>query len=159
MTHNLVEEVLQTWRDGERLLEELPALSNDHETVRLAVASMHATYSRLTSTSSVSHEVLVENRVAMRRAREIIDGVRGGRVSTDTGHRSERPADGSWARFEGPGKQQNRRWHQITRDPTGRLVTYCSRFVGRGSELFDDPGAGPTCAICSRSAARRSRAS
>jgi hypothetical protein len=48
----IVEETLEAWRDAERLLERLPALDPDHESVALAVASLRDTYQSLTAGAS-----------------------------------------------------------------------------------------------------------
>jgi hypothetical protein len=43
-----IEEVLSAWREAERLLESLPPLDPDHETVRLMVVRLQETYRTLT---------------------------------------------------------------------------------------------------------------
>lgn len=61
MVHGgLVEEALQLWRDGERLLEELPPLNADHETVSLHIAALRAMYQSLTSQSATTKEQIAE---------------------------------------------------------------------------------------------------
>jgi hypothetical protein len=67
-----VEEVLKTWRDAERLLETLPPLSRDHETVRLAVTRLQATYQILTDRFGRSEEALIGSEAVVRDAEALI---------------------------------------------------------------------------------------
>src|SRR5687768_3613198 len=60
MHGGLVEEALRVWRDGERLLEELPPLMADRETVRLNVVALRETYQTLTSRSTATSDQIVE---------------------------------------------------------------------------------------------------
>ena len=47
MPDPLVEEVLDAWKEGEELLPDLPALSPDQETVKLAINDLRSTYLNL----------------------------------------------------------------------------------------------------------------
>jgi chromosome segregation ATPase len=71
-----VEEALQVWRDGERLLEELPPLTADHETVRLNVAALREAYRTLTGQSSSSKEQIADCQRQIASAHETIRHVR-----------------------------------------------------------------------------------
>ena len=73
MVHGgLVEEALRVWRDGERLLEELPPLTTDHETVGLNVVALRETYQTLTSRSRATSDQLVECAARIESARATI---------------------------------------------------------------------------------------
>ena len=87
MVHGgLVEEALRVWRDGERLLEELPPLTADHETVGLNVVALRETYQALTSRSKATSDRLVECAAQIESARAIIR-----RVSTKRPSAGESP--------------------------------------------------------------------
>ena len=61
MVHGgLVEEALQLWRVGERLLNELPPRDPDHATVRLHVAALRAMYQTLTGQPAATKEQLAD---------------------------------------------------------------------------------------------------
>jgi hypothetical protein len=66
----IVEEALEAWRDAERLLERLPRLHPDHESVALAVASLRETYQGLTTQAAERTPATIE------RSRESIDTTR-----------------------------------------------------------------------------------
>lgn len=66
----IVEETLEAWREAERLLERLPPLDPDHESVALAVASLRETYQSLTAGASERTPAL------LRRSRTSIDQTR-----------------------------------------------------------------------------------
>jgi hypothetical protein len=83
MGAQLIERALAEWRDGERLLRDLPRVDPDHETVRLAVISLRETYRRLSElngdasdqvaecerTIDASHAAIESVRLRMERAR------------------------------------------------------------------------------------------
>jgi hypothetical protein len=77
MHGGLVEEALRVWRDGERLLEELPPLMADRETVRLNVVALRETYQTLTSRSTATSDQIVECADRIESARAMIRRVRG----------------------------------------------------------------------------------
>lgn len=71
-----VEELLRVWREGERLLAELPPLDPDHERVRHVVAVMSHLYQDLTAeggnTPDAIHsstDTIVAARLTLARAR------------------------------------------------------------------------------------------
>ena len=80
-----VHEVLATWRDAERLLDTLPPLDPDHETVRMLVIALRESYERVTDGSARttpgaiarSLETVVESRglLAQVRAKHPADGL------------------------------------------------------------------------------------
>ena len=72
-----VQEVLAAWRDAERLLDELPPVGTDHETVVLTVASLRAAYARLTTEPiPTTPEILAQTHEAIDRSRELLRRVR-----------------------------------------------------------------------------------
>ncbi len=68
----VVAEVLDAWRRGERLLEDLPPIDPDHETVRLAVADLRAAYQSLTERSGRATTSLYAAQRAIDRAAAVI---------------------------------------------------------------------------------------
>ena len=72
----LVEEALQVWREGERLLKALPPLTPDHESVSLQVAALRDTYQTLTSQSAATKEQIAECQQQIASAHETIRLVR-----------------------------------------------------------------------------------
>ena len=65
VAHGTVEELLATWREAERVLESVPPLSRDHESVALAVVRLRTTYQRLTDRQERSAALVAEaDRVA-----------------------------------------------------------------------------------------------
>jgi hypothetical protein len=74
----IVEETLEAWRDAERLLERLPALDPDHESVALAVASLRDTYQSLTAGASErTPALLTHSRTSIDRTRALLDRIHG----------------------------------------------------------------------------------
>ena len=72
MPQNLIPKALAAWREGERLLEELPPLSPDHETVALAVARLREVYSSLTTSREVTPSALSTSRSTVEEAARVI---------------------------------------------------------------------------------------
>ena len=72
----LIEEVLAEWRTGERLLEQVPPLSPDHEAVQLAVDRLRAVYAELTSTSEASAALIASSRSRVTAARRSLERAR-----------------------------------------------------------------------------------
>jgi hypothetical protein len=72
----IVEETLEAWRHAERLLERIPPVHPDHESVALAVRSLRETYQDLTAgTSDRTPAVLSHSRESIDRTRELLDGI------------------------------------------------------------------------------------
>lgn len=69
----LVEEVLHVWRLGERLLEELPPIDPDHETIRIHVAELREIYRELTESGASTRTRIAASEATLRRARASID--------------------------------------------------------------------------------------
>ena len=76
MPAQLIERALAEWREGERLLLDLPRVDPDHETVRMEVVRLRETYQRLSALSSDSHDQIEECRSSIEMAHEIIRRVR-----------------------------------------------------------------------------------
>lgn len=76
MPAQLIERALADWREGERLLLDLPRVDPDHETVRIEVIRLRETYQRLSALSSDSHDQIEECRSSIEMAHEIIRRVR-----------------------------------------------------------------------------------
>jgi hypothetical protein len=86
----LIEEVLAAWRDGERVLADLPEVHPDHESVALAVAELRALYAQLTDISSQSRRRLRATNAALERTAALLERVRASHERRD---RSGPPAD------------------------------------------------------------------
>ena len=76
MPAQLIERALAEWREGERLLLDLPRVDPDHERVRMEVVRLRETYQRLSALSSDSHDQIEECRSSIEMAHEIIRRVR-----------------------------------------------------------------------------------
>ena len=72
MPAQLIELALAEWREGERLLHDLPRLDPDHETVRLAVVRLRETYQELSTLSSDATTQLAECRASINLAHDAI---------------------------------------------------------------------------------------
>ena len=73
----IVEETLEAWREAERLLERLPAVDPDHESVALAVSSLRETYQSLTAGASERTPALItHSRASIDRTRGLLDRIR-----------------------------------------------------------------------------------
>jgi hypothetical protein len=70
-----MEDALRAWREGERVLDTLPPLSPDHESVRLAIVDLRMTYQRVASLKVATRDVLTVNREAIEEARKVIQDV------------------------------------------------------------------------------------
>ena len=69
----IVEDALEAWREAERLLDRLPPLDPDHETVALAVASLRQTYQNLTDGMSERTPVVIaQSRESIERTRSLL---------------------------------------------------------------------------------------
>jgi hypothetical protein len=72
MSIQLIERALAEWREGERLLRDLPRLDPDHETVRIAVIGVRETYATLTAMTVQTADTLAECRDNIDRAHDAI---------------------------------------------------------------------------------------
>lgn len=75
-TRTVVGAALTTWRDAERLLEELPPLSPDHETAALARNAARDLYHSLVDAAAVTGDQLASARATIASARELLDAIR-----------------------------------------------------------------------------------
>jgi hypothetical protein len=92
----VVQEVLEAWRSAERLLDELPPLHPDHETLRLMIASLRADYRRLTERSGPTLHTLDASRTTIKRAQAAIAAARERIERAGSGDPAPSPArDGS----------------------------------------------------------------
>jgi hypothetical protein len=66
-------EILTEWREAERLLDELPPLSRDHETVRLVVNNLRIAYARMADSQELSQDALESNRHVLTEARALLE--------------------------------------------------------------------------------------
>ena len=72
----IVQEALEAWREAERLLDRLPRLDPDHESVALAVSSLRETYLTLTDGARDRTPALIDHtRDTIERTRELLDRV------------------------------------------------------------------------------------
>ena len=72
-----VHEVLDTWRDAERLLDALPPLDPDHETVRLVVVSLRQSYERVANDAArTTPGVIAQSLDSVRESRDLLALVR-----------------------------------------------------------------------------------
>ena len=76
MSGSLIDQALETWREGERLLDELPPLTPDHETVRLELVGLREAYRQLTGRSTASADTLTSCADTVAAARATIRTVR-----------------------------------------------------------------------------------
>lgn len=68
----LADDVLETWGDARELLDRLPPLSRDHETVRLAVTRLQGTYQILTDRFGRSSDAVIGSEAVLRDAEALI---------------------------------------------------------------------------------------
>lgn len=67
--------VLEAWRRGERLLDQLSPVDPDHETVALAVARLRAAYHSLTRRTVRSIDVLDRSNAVVSETTSLLDRV------------------------------------------------------------------------------------
>jgi hypothetical protein len=79
----LTVEALAGLHEGERLLDELPPLHPDHETVRLVMIDLLRLYEAMTVRREETHLVLATNAATIASARAVLDEVRA-RVEAST---------------------------------------------------------------------------
>jgi hypothetical protein len=82
MPAGLIEEALQAWREGERLLDELPPLTPDHETVRLSLIHLREAYRQLTGRSAATAAAIASCATTIESARTTIREIRAKRWPT-----------------------------------------------------------------------------
>lgn len=68
----LADDVLDAWGDARDLLDRLPPLTRDHETVRLAVTRLQATYQILTDRFGRSSDAVIGSEAVLRDADALI---------------------------------------------------------------------------------------
>lgn len=68
----LADDVLEAWDDARHLLDRLPPLSRDHETVRLAVTRLQGTYQILTDRFGRSSNAVIGSQAVLRDAEALI---------------------------------------------------------------------------------------
>jgi len=73
---DVVKEALSAWQDGAELLDSLPSLSPDHETVRIAVANLRAVYEQTVARRPHGASALAKSREHMASAVATLDAVR-----------------------------------------------------------------------------------
>lgn len=91
----LVEEVLNTWRDAERLLGELAPVDPDHETIELSVVALRDVYSRLTADRELSDEALAASQETLAVSRRVLEATRLRATSTRDGPQAAQTAAAS----------------------------------------------------------------
>ena len=67
-----VEEVLAAWREAERVLDTLPPLSPDHESVRRAVVDLQQTYQAITGNAAASAEIIARTHQTLDDAHRVL---------------------------------------------------------------------------------------
>ena len=72
----LTVEALAGLHEGERLLDELPPLHPDHETVRLVMIELLRLYEAMTVRRDETRVVLATNAATIASARDVLDQVR-----------------------------------------------------------------------------------
>ena len=71
-----VEEVLRTWREAERMLDDLPAINPDHESVARAIIGLKSCYQALTDLHGHSADVIASSRSTVDATHALLDRVR-----------------------------------------------------------------------------------
>jgi hypothetical protein len=77
MATSTIEDALGALRDAEQLLDALPPVSPDHETVRLLVVTLRSTYEAIAARRSESDAALVSARETIANARQTLEEIRG----------------------------------------------------------------------------------
>jgi hypothetical protein len=72
----LIEDLLDTWRQAERLLEDVTPVHPDHETLLETVAHLRSVYAELTSASQATAMKIAAGERALERARRVLDAAR-----------------------------------------------------------------------------------
>jgi hypothetical protein len=72
----LIVDTLKTWREAERLLQDLPPVDPDHETVRLLVIQLRTMYASLSESRDPTSDVIERGRAQIDDARALLRRVR-----------------------------------------------------------------------------------
>jgi exonuclease VII small subunit len=72
----ILEDALSAWQEGTQLLDSLPSLSPDHETARLAVASLRSVYEETIARRHHGASMLASSREHITAAQKALDSVR-----------------------------------------------------------------------------------
>jgi hypothetical protein len=75
-----VEEVLSAWREAERLLESLPPVDPDHETVKMTVARLRDTYQTMAALGPETPRTVVATADTVVEARDLFAAIRAKRM-------------------------------------------------------------------------------
>ncbi len=83
---SLIAETLEMWREAERILDDLPPVAPDYETVARLASELREMHSRLVSADDVSEGRLSAERQVAARARSALEHIRrqSGLASTAT---------------------------------------------------------------------------
>jgi hypothetical protein len=68
----LMEEALRAWREGERVLEELPPLTPEHESIRLAIIQLRDAYQMVSTPKLVTDEIMATTRALIDQSWQVI---------------------------------------------------------------------------------------
>ena len=90
-----VAETLEVWREADSLLAELPPLAPDHETVRLTVVRLQASFQALTEEVPQTALAVASSRETIRNARAVLAAIRAGRQASAEPTVSAAQPDGS----------------------------------------------------------------
>ncbi|HUP83225.1 MAG TPA: hypothetical protein VM284_03440 [Candidatus Limnocylindria bacterium] len=72
----LIVDTLKVWREAERVLQDLPPVHSDHETVRVLVIQLRSLYARLSETRDVSGDVIDRSKAQIEAAKTLLRKVR-----------------------------------------------------------------------------------
>ena len=93
MAQQAIAQALAAWREGERLLAQLPPLSRDHESVALAVNSARDVYVVLSRDAKVTASLLHRSQHTIADARRIIAEASARSEEADSAPRMMQSAD------------------------------------------------------------------
>jgi hypothetical protein len=68
----LIVDTLKTWREAERLLQDLPPVDPDHETVRRLVIELRTMYARLSESRDMPGDVITRSQAQIEDARALL---------------------------------------------------------------------------------------
>jgi hypothetical protein len=68
----LIVDTLKTWREAERLLQDLPPVDPDHETVRRLVIELRTMYASLSEARDLTGDVISRSRAKIEDARALL---------------------------------------------------------------------------------------